>query len=223
MVQNLINEEEDYQSELDRIKKYYLTVFDNELENQKKLLQDYTDNKNKEFKKCDNTYDRKKAKEYALKYVTTREEGIDVYDTIGGNCQNFASRVLLTGGIPMDTIGTQQWKYYGGTINEKNTKVGRSTSWTGVGQFYAYAKTNVGFGLCSEVNVNSYYAEAGDLIQVGYKNKYRHTAVVVDTVKKDGNVIDVLLNSNTGDLEQFPLSAYVYPEKRLIKVLGWNN
>ena len=223
MVQNLIDEDYDYNSELQRIKDYYLSDFDEKLDNQKKLYQEYTQNKDKTFKTCDNSYDRQKAVNYALKYVKTREKEKINYDSLGGNCQNYASWALNNGGIPMDSKGASQWKHYGGEINEKNMNIGRSTSWTGVNQFYSYAKNNTGYGLCSEVDVNTYYAQKGDIVQVGYSKKYRHTTLVIDTYSKDDNVVDVILVSNTGDLEYFPLSAYVYPERRLIKILGWNN
>jgi len=223
MVQYLIDEDENYESEIQRVKTYYLNKFNDKLDEQNKLYQDYLSNKNKQFKTCDNSYDRQKAVEYALKYVTIRDADKIAYDNYGGNCQNYASWVLYNGGIPMDTVGSSQWKHYGGEINERNIKVGRSTSWTGVPQFYSYAKSNTGYGLCSEVDVNPYYAQKGDIIQVGYNDKYRHTALVIDTFSKDDNVVDIILSSNTGDLEYFPLSAYVYPEKRLIKILGWNN
>lgn len=223
MIQNLIDEDYNYDEELQRIKTSYLTTFDSKLEEQKILNQEYLENKDKEFKKCDHEYDREKAVKYALKYVNKRDESKISYDVYGGNCQNYASWALNNGGIPMDYTGTSQWKHYSGSINERNVAGGRSTSWTGVSQFYVYAKNNKGFGLCGEVNVNPYYAQKGDIIQVGYSNKYRHTALVMDTYSKDDNVIDVILTSNTGDLEYYPLSAYVYPEKRLIKILGWNN
>ena len=223
MIQNLIDEDYDKEEELQRIKNSYLLTFDTKLEEQNKLYQEYLENKDKTFKTCDNSYDREKAVAYALKYVKTRDNTKIKYDDFGGNCQNYASWALYNGGIPMDYTGNAQWKHYGGSIVENNMPSGRSTSWTGVSQFYVYAKNNKGYGLCSEVNVNSYYAEKGDIIQVGYANKYRHTALVIDTYSKDDSVVDVILSSNTGDLEYYPLSAYVYPEKRLIKILGWNN
>ena len=207
--------------DLNEIKENYSTIFDNKLENQTKMYNDYLNNKNKEFKSCDNEYDRSKALNYAQKYVTERNHAD--YGPYGGNCQNYASWALNEGGIPMDIEGAYQWKHYGESVNEKNTKSGRSTSWTGVNEFYKYAKNNTGYGLCSEIIDNTYYADIGDIIQVGYKDIYSHTTIVTGSVIKDGNTIDILLNSNTGDLENFPLSAYAYPNKRLIKILGWNN
>ena len=33
---------------------------------------------------------------------------------------------------------------------------------------------------------------------------------------------DLLINSNSINLENYPFSGYVYPNKRIIKILGWN-
>lgn len=173
---------------------------------------------------CDHSYDRDAALTYVLKYVTTRNPDWPKFDDGGGNCQNYASQMLYTGGIPMDITGSQQWKYYSSPIDTSNSKTGRSASWAHVGSFYNYARYNTGFGLCSKVDVNPYYAEAGDVGQVGYADMWNHTVVVVGTVKdKNGKVIDVLLNSNTVNLENYPLTAYVYPKSRIIKVFGWND
>ena len=35
-------------------------------------------------------------------------------------------------------------------------------------------------------------------------------------------ITDLLINSNSINLENYPLSGYVYPDKRVIKILGWN-
>ncbi len=206
---------------LDEIKERYNKIYEEKLVSQQKDYEEYLKNENKKFKKCDNEYDRQSSISYANKYVIERKH--TDYSSYGGNCQNYASWSLYEGGIPMDTTGSYKWKYYGDSVNDSSNKNGRSTSWTGVNQFYTYAKNNSGSGLCSEVDVNTYYAEKGDIIQVGFKDIYSHTTLVVGTVKKDDKVIDILLNSNTTDLENYPLSAYIYPNKRLIKILGWNN
>ena len=40
---------------------------------------------------------------------------------------------------------------------------------------------------------------------------------------KNGNILDLLLNSNTVNMENYPLQGYVYPLKRIIKILGYND
>ena len=188
----------------------------------------YEEAKTKEYegKNCDHDYDRKKAKEYASKWVNKRNLDVwEKYDEWGGNCQNFASQVLYSGGIPMDTVGNQyeQWKHFGSEVNETNSKNGRSFSWTVAPFFYQYANENTGFGLCASTNVNYYYAESGDVLQISYNNEIKHTTVVLDRIEKDNELIDIIVNSNTNDYENFPISAFGVTKKILIKIDGYND
>ena len=95
-------------------------------------------------KTFDHAYDRQAARRYARKYALVRNDEWTAYDAYGGNCQNYASQCIFSGGIPMDFSGSAQWKHYGSQINASQTPNGRSTSWTGVGTFYSYAKNNTG-------------------------------------------------------------------------------
>lgn len=173
-------------------------------------------------KKCDHKYNRDLAYSYATIWVNERNDKYAAFDNYGGNCQNYASQVLASGGIPMDITGPYLFKWYGSSVNETSALVGRTPSWTGVSEFYTYALNNRGAGLCASVDVNYFYAEAGDILQVGADRKYAHTIVAVDTVSKDGKIVDILTTSNTTDRKNYPLSAYNYSDKRLIKIEGWN-
>ncbi len=174
-------------------------------------------------KKCEYKYNRDKAVSYALSWITTRNPDYANLHKYGGNCQNYASQVLRSGGIPNDVSGYYRFKYYTSTPDESEESVGRTPSWAGVSQFYDYAKSNVNSkGLCSLVDINYYYGEKGDLIQFGYKDTWAHTSVITGIFSENGKMIDLLTSSNTTDRENFPLSAYNYPNKRLIKIYGWN-
>ena len=205
------------------MKEDYISDFKDEVSDFKTYLSRYENKKDNITKTCDYKYDRTKALNYAKKYVTSRNSKWSNFSEYGGNCQNFASQVVYNGGVPMDLQGDAIWKFYGETLNETKNKSGRSPSWTGVTQFYDYAKSNKGYGLCSEVDINPFYSEAGDIGQVGYNNNYRHTVVIIGNVKdNNGKITDLLINSNSLNLENYPLSGYVYPNKRIIKILGWN-
>lgn len=215
--------DKDAKNELDKMKENYISDFKEEVANFKTYLNSYENKKDTITKTCDYKYDRTKALNYAKKYVTNRNSEWSNYSEYGGNCQNFASQVIYNGGVPMDLQGDAIWKYYGDTLNETKSKIGRSTSWTGVTFFYDYAKANKGYGLCAEVDINPFYAEAGDIGQVGYNNVYKHTVVIVGNIKdNNGKITDLLINSNSINLENYPFSGYVYPNKRIIKILGWN-
>lgn len=213
----------DAKKELDKMKEDYISDFKDEVSDFKTYLNRYENKEDTIIKTCDYKYDRTKALNYAKKYVTSRNSEWSNYSEYGGNCQNFASQVVYSGGVPMDLQGDAIWKYYGDTLSETKSKIGRSTSWTGVTFFYDYAKANKGYGLCAEVDINPFYAEAGDIGQVGYNNIYKHTIVIIGNVKNNnGKITDLLINSNSLNLENYPLSGYVYPNKRVIKILGWN-
>lgn len=212
--------------ELDKIKNNHINDYKNQIKILKTQEIKYLEEKDIPSKKCDNKYNRKDALAYAKKYVINKNSKWEDYADIGGNCQNYASQVLYSGGIPMDTIGDSslQWKHYGSEIDETNNKSGRSSSWSGVKEFYDYAKYNTGYGLCSKVDINPFYAEYGDIGQVGYDKNYRHSVVIIGNIKdKNEKIADLLINSNSVNLENYPLSGYVYPYKRIIKIFGWNN
>ncbi len=116
-----------------------------------------------------------------------------------------------------------QWKCYGTSQNNSETPSGLAYTWTYVPYFYTYARDNTGYGLCADVDVNLYYAQAGDVIHVGSTAPTRHALVVVGDYKVNGKTVDILVNSNTVDLENYPMSAYSYPYSRLIKIYGWND
>lgn len=172
----------------------------------------------------DYAYNRRAAIEYADSWINRRNETWLDYSSYGGNCQNFASQMLLASGIPMDLKGNELWKWYGTTPNNNTSSTGRTSSWTGVDEFLDYAMNNEGFGLVADTNVPYYSGEIGDLIIMGYDEDWRHTVVISEVIKDDsGQTIDYLIHSNTSDLKNFPVSAYMYTHQKLIKILGWND
>ncbi len=212
------------QEELDEIKTDYLKQTKEIVSDLKEDYNYVLENGITSTKTCDYEYNREEALNYAHEYYTKRNEQ---WYTFGSNCQNYASQVLIAGGIAMDYKGDAeeqlQWKFYDGSYNLKEEQKGYNYTWTYVPYFYEYAKNNEGLGLCATVDENIYFAEAGDVIQLGTKWYDRHTVVVVGQYEKDGIIQDILLNSNSVDLKNFPLSAYTYPYARLIKVHGYND
>lgn len=169
-----------------------------------------------------NGYDRSKASEYSYKYYHDRNPIWYNFTDEGGNCQNYASQSMLEGGIVMDNEGEQQWKcyiedpQYDPEINEEETAYGRSRSWVNVGFFYEYAKNNEGKGMVADTKVNLYYLEPGDIIIVG-NSSLAHTVIVSKVV--NGHI---LVNSNSIDMKDYPIEAYVYTNITPIKILGSN-
>lgn len=202
-------------AELDKLKNSYITLIKQKESDLKQDYQDYLNNTGINVKTCDHDYDRTKAYNYAIKWVNKRSSEWPEYNS---NCQNYASQVVYAGGVPMDYNGSYKW----GNYNKLSQSGTLDTTWTYVPYFYSYVKNNTGYGICGDVDVNLYYAEAGDVIHVGISGPTKHALVVIGTYKKDEKVVDVLVNSNTVDLENYPISAYVYPYTELIKIYGWN-
>ncbi|QRN84648.1 amidase domain-containing protein [Clostridia bacterium] len=177
----------------------------------------------------ENEYDREKAVEYAYEWTgccgLLRNPVWKAYDELGGNCNNFISQCLYAGGIPMDITGSinNQWKWYGDCLDEKERHSGRSSSWSGVDEFYEYAMNNEGPGLVAIVGDNIYSGQIGDVIQYGTDGKWTHSVIIVDVIRDENDMlVDYLVNSNTTDRIDCPMSAYSYADIRLIKIVGYN-
>lgn len=178
----------------------------------------------------DNDYDAEAAVDYAMSWVdpteVVRNEDYGIYDSYGGNCNNYISQCLWAGGIPMDSDGdnNSQWKWYGEEVDLDESDSGRSPAWTGVAEFYSYASENDGYGLAAVVDDNVFSGSIGDVLQYGHNGDWLHSVIVTDVIEdSNGNMADYLINSNTTDRINYPASAYGYSELRLIKVLGWND
>lgn len=202
-------------SKLDELYSKYIGLIKTNVENRKKALDDYLLGNIPEETDCEYSYDRLEAQKYALTYVNSRNSKYMSLD--GNNCQNFVSQVLRAGGIPDDHESSGDY-----TVWYYNSSSDFTTVWTYVPYFRTYAKTNKGAGLCAEVDHNIYDANIGDVIEVGITGPTRHTTVVADTVEKDGKPVDALLSSNTLDMRNFPITAYVYPYVSLVKIYGYN-
>ena len=173
---------------------------------------------------ADHPYDRQAALDYALQYTAARNPAWDDYAGMGGNCQNYVSQCLYAGGIPMDTTGAAVWKWFDGTVANDTTAAGRSSSWSGVDEFLAYAEGNTGYGLAAQTGAPYLTGQPGDLIQMGENGSWRHVVIISQTVTDEsGQTIDYLVHSNTSNLENWPASLYGYPQRLLTRIAGWND
>lgn len=174
-------------------------------------------------------YDAKKAVAYSYKWVDKtgiiRNPDYSDYSIYGGNCQNYVSQCLYAGGIPMDLKGDyeKQWKWYSDHSNHHETAWGRVPSWAGTEAFYVYCTTNTGSGLSAKATRYIYTARPGDVMQYVVDDWARHSVIVSKVIyDTDGNVVEILVNSNTTDHIDYPLTAYGYTDIRLIRINGYN-
>ena len=209
-------------SEIDNLKNDYINALKDEKIKNQNLMEEASKKKYKTDIKCTGNYDRKAAVEYNYQYVTKRNPEYFAFDGIGGNCQNLVSQSLHAGGIPFDLSGDYKWKSYSSELDETGDAKGRTSSWTGTQNFYDYVKHNDKKGICADSDVNMFYAEIGDVGHVGYID-FSHAVLVVELIKdSNGNTIDFLVNANSVNVKDFPFMAYIYPNKRIIKILGYN-
>lgn len=173
-------------------------------------------------------YNREDALAYARAWAyggaaRLRSRAWPVYDDYGGDCQNFVSQCLFAGGIPMDWAGKAQWKWLGHTPNLRDEGWGRSPSWSGVKEFYAYCQENEDWGLAAWVDAPLGHLRPGDVLQFAALDDWRHSVLITGEVRDaQGIRVDWLVASHCADQENWPLSAYSYSTVRGITILGWN-
>lgn len=197
---------------------------------QEQMLSDYNASPDsfKTTKTAKHKYDRDKAVAYSYKWVDSekviRNPAYSDYAVYGGNCQNYVSQALFASGIPMDWSGDQQWKWFDDEGDLSESPTGRSGSWSGTEYFYEYCNKNTGKGIVAETDGNIFSAQPGDVIQYVVDGWAHHSVIVTKVIYDDnGNVVDLLINSNTTDRVDYPMSAYGYTDIRLIRIIGYND
>lgn len=207
------------------------TTADKNLNFQKKILEMVNENP-EQYRitpKTEYKYDAEKAVAYSYKWVDKteiiRNPDYSDYSIYGGNCQNYVSQCLYAGGIPMDITGDyeSQWKWYSDYSNYYESSWGRVPSWAGTEAFYLYCNNNTGTGLSAKSTKYIYTARPGDVVQYVVDDWARHSVIVSKVIyDEEGNVVEILVNSNTTDHIDYPLTAYGYTEIRLIRINGYN-
>lgn len=157
-------------------------------------------------------YDRAAAVAYAHRWACARNPRFYDYETIGGDCTNFASQCLFAGAGIMNFMPTFGWYYI-----DANRK---SPSWTGVPYLFDFLTRelqSVGpIGQESRLG----RMEPGDLLQLSFDGlQYRHTPVVV-SVKYPVTPENILVAAHSDDADQRPLSTYPYQSVRCIHISG---
>ena len=194
------------------------------LETAKSNIASRTGGSSSEETGVDVAYNRDAAVAYADEWADGRNGEWGDYTDYDGNCQNFGSQVLAAGGIPLDTVGAEIWKWYNDDPDQGAYDYGRSAAWTGVSDFVDYASSNTGYGLSAVVGAPYYSGEKGDLLLMKSDDNWQHTTVIAQVMTdSEGNTTDYLLDSNTANLRNYPASAYHYSDQTLVHILGWNN
>ena len=157
-------------------------------------------------------YDRNAVVAYARRWAFARNPKYYNFDSIGGDCTNFASQCLFAGIGVMNFTPDLGW-YYRSLGN-------RAPAWTGVEFFYRFLTANAdgvgaGNGPFAKL-VEKSELEIGDFVQFGRETgDFYHTPVVVGFLRGEP-----LLSAHTSDAFMRPLSSYRYERLRCLHILG---
>lgn len=156
-------------------------------------------------------YSRERAVEYAHKWAFSRNPKFFNFDSLGGDCTNFASQCIFAGANIMNFTPIFGWFYR--SVSD------RTASWTGVEFLYNFLTGNEGVGpYAKEVPIEEVLP--GDIVQINFSgNKWAHSPVVVQ-VKAPVSAKNILVAAHTYDADNRPLSQYNYKKVRGLHILG---
>ena len=151
-------------------------------------------------------YQRTEAVRYALRWALHRNPAYFDYESLGGDCTNFISQVLLAGGAPMDFTEIFGWYYR--SANDK------APAWTAVEPLYRYLMRKKGGGVTASLT-DLHHLELGDLIQFSFDGThFQHTAVVTGS---RGGV--PLVCAHSVDVRQRPMDTYEFRGVRFLHIV----
>ncbi len=151
------------------------------------------------------SYNRENAVKYALKWAMDRNPTYYNFDDLGGDCTNFVSQCVFSGGIPMNFAGLG-WYY--NNLND------RSPSWTSVEAFYDYMTKNEN---AKEVSIKD--VEMGDIFQLSFDGiKFSHAGIIVKE-SPFHSVNSTLICAHTFDAKNRPIGSYIFKSIRFIKFI----
>lgn len=153
-------------------------------------------------------YDRQAAAAYAKKWAHARNPSYYNFDTLGGDCTNFASQCLLAGGAVMNYTKDVGW-YYSSLRN-------RAAAWSDAQYFHNFLVNNKRVGPVGE-KVPLVQLETGDFILLKNTAEYYHTLVVAGFSHEEP-----LVCAHTEDAFMRQLRAYHAVVKQGIHIVEIN-
>ena len=152
-------------------------------------------------------YNRQAVYDYAKTWAFKRNPKFYNFNSIGGDCTNFASQCIYAGANVMNYTPTFGWYYI--SVND------RTPSWTGVEYLYNFLVGNDGVGPFAE-EVSLEKLEVGDIVQLGTAtNDFYHSPVVVRIANGQ-----IYVAAHTYDAFNRPLSSYNFARARGLHILG---
>ncbi|MCL2544768.1 MAG: amidase domain-containing protein [Clostridia bacterium] len=154
-------------------------------------------------------YDREAAVAYAREWAFKRNPAYLDFESLGGDCTNFASQVLHAGGLPMDRTPVYGWYYI--------DSYRRTASWTGVEYLYRHLLgLDTGRPRAAVTGLDA--ARPGDIVQLAFTGqRFQHSPVVVAV--EGAPPQGILVAAHTADAYGRPLSTYPYSAVRPLHIL----
>ena len=157
-------------------------------------------------------YDRKAAVQYAHRWAYGRNPAYYDYETIGGDCTNFASQCVFAASQIMNFTPTFGWYYI--DANQK------APAWTGVEYFCNFfTRKTFSIGPVGEVSALE-QMRPGDIVQLSFKGEsFQHSPVIV-SVGAVPTLENVLVAAHSYDADNRPLSTYEFRDIRYMHITG---
>ncbi|MGI6160596.1 MAG: amidase domain-containing protein [Christensenellales bacterium] len=156
-------------------------------------------------------YNRIAAVNYAHKWAYQRNPAYYNFDSLGGDCTNYASQVIYAGSGVMNFTPVTGWFY--------RSSYDRTASWTGVEYLYNFLTKNKGPGPFA-LSVDVSEIKPGDIVQLKLsKAVFSHCPVVV-SVGRPASVNNILVAAHTIDVDYLPLTHYNYRDIRFLHIGG---
>lgn len=152
------------------------------------------------------SYDRERAVAYARRWALGRNPVYYDFQTLGGDCTNFASQCLFAGARVMNYTWETGWYY--------NSPSERSPSWSGVEFLFAFLTGNRSVGPFGREAPRA-QARPGDIVQLGGRDGRFYHSPVITAVEPV-----ILVAAHTDDALDRPLSSYTYDRARFIHIDG---
>ena len=157
-------------------------------------------------------YDRQAAVRYAHQWAFGRNPRYFDFETIGGDCTNFASQCLYQGSGVMNFTPDFGWYY----IDAGN----KAPAWTGVPYFYNFMtrqeESQGPVGVAASLDM----LLLGDFVQLRFAyDVFGHTPIIVE-VGNPPALDNILVAAHSQDADFRPLSTYYFQEIRFLHILG---
>ena len=157
-------------------------------------------------------YDRQAAVRYAHQWAFSRNPRYFDFETIGGDCTNFASQCLCQGSGVMNFTPDFGWYY----IDAGH----KAPAWTGVPYFYNFMTRREASQGPVGVAASPDMLLPGDFVQLRFAyDTFGHTPIIVE-VGDPPTLDNILVAAHSQDADFRPLSTYYFQEIRFLHILG---